>query len=397
LAKKKKTPKKRRPLPPSLSAEEQARLDALLQDLKALHETDLKKQIPGPQFARALVEDLPLDDPETPRLLVAVKETFRDKGVQKAIKKAAFKLRQKGAPIPELETREEPPFMIPKVEKEEPLAFLGPVDGAGSRAVFLGLPQLAKGVDLGMGVVNDEQGVMEFSFGRYSKKQVKEVQALFFEKVRPMVKTSLAHAATILETAYRDKGASQRAASRNYLQLRPWLLEHVTLLDKAPVYDHLSLDSAAQEILTPSQMDRLLGHELFKTWLVDPEDLEPVVAELIKVEESPIFVSDVQKTERINQIKEDALAKLYPDEKRRRMLGRLEEMAYIFLKLEDEIMARLSLAAAMSLKERDTRFQVNPFLKALLERTLNLLLPPSREPARAEGPESGPASPIILP
>ncbi|MEJ2726702.1 MAG: hypothetical protein P8175_19120, partial [Deltaproteobacteria bacterium] len=341
MAKKKKTPKKRRPLPPSLSAEEQARLDALLQDLKALHETDLKKQIPGPQFARALVEDLPLDDPETPRLLVAVKETFRDKGVQKAIKKAAFKLRQKGAPIPELETREEPPFMIPKVEKEEPLAFLGPVDGAGSRAFFLGLPQLAKGVDLGM---------------------VKEVQALFFEKVRPMVKTSLAHAATILETAYRDKGASQRAASRNYLQLRPWLLEHVTLLDKAPVYDHLSLDSAAQEILTPSQMDRLLGHELFKTWLVDPEDLEPVVAELIKVEESPIFVSDVQKTERINQIKEDALAMLYPDEKRRRMLGRLEEMAYIFLKLEDEIMARLSLAAAMSLKERDTRFQVNPFL-----------------------------------
>jgi hypothetical protein len=396
LAKKKKNLKKRRPLPPSLSAEEQARLDALLQNLKALHEPDLKEQLPGPQFARALVEDLPLDGPETPRLLVAVKETFRDKSVQKAVKKVAFRLRQKGIPVPELETKEETPFVIQKGEKEEPTAFLGPVDGVGSRAVFLGLPQITKGVDLGMGVVNDERGIMEFSFGRYTKKQVKEVQALFFDKVRPMVETTLAHAATVLETVYRDKGASQGNASRHYLQLRPWLLERVTLLDKAPIYDFFSFDSTPLDMATPYQMDRLLGHELFKTWLVDPDDLEPFVAEIIKAEASPILVSDLQKTERIDQIKQDALGRLYPEESRQRMQGRLEEMAYVFLKLEEENLARLSLAAAMSFKEKDTRFQANPFLKAMLERTLNLLHSPSSESGR-KGPEGGTPSPIILP
>lgn len=397
MAKKKKTLKKKRRLAPSLSAEEQARLDALLQDLEALHGLDLKAEIPSPQFAQALVEELPLHAPETPRLLVALNEAFHDKSVQKAVKKAAFKLRQKGTPIPGLETREETPFIIQKAEKEEPVAFLGSIDGVGSRAVFLVLPQMAKGVDLGMGVVNDEQGIMEFSFGRYSKKQVKEVQAIFFDKVRPVVETTLAHAATVLETAYRDKGAPQRNASRNYLQLRPWLLEHVTLMDSPPIYDFLSLDSAPQEILTPSQMDRLLGHELFKTWMVDPDDLKPVVAELIKAEKSPILVSDVQKMERINQIKEDALAQLYPDEKRRRIQGRLEEMAYLFLKLEDETLARLAMAAALSFKEKDTRFQVNPFLKAMLERTLNLLLAAPRESGRSKDPQPGPPSRIILP
>ena len=396
MTRKKKSPKKKRPLPPSLSAEEQARLDALLRDLRALHGLNVKEHIPSPALAQALVEALPLHSPETPPLLVEIKEAFPNKGVQKAVKKAAFKLRQEGTPVQELETKEKTPFMIQKAEKEEPKAFLGPIDGVGSRAVFLGLPQVAKGVDLGMGVVNDEQGIMEFSFARYTKKQVKEVQALFFDKVRPMVETTLAHAATVLETAYQDKGASQGNASRHYLQLRPWLIEHVNLLDKAPIYNFLLLDSAPQDMATPYQMDRLLDHALFKTWLVDPDDLKPFVAEIVKAEESPILVSDVQKTERIDQIKQDALGRLYPDETRQRMQGRLEEMAYIFLKLEEETLARLSLAAARSFKEKDTLFQTNPFLKAMLERTLNFLLPPS--PASGtKGPEGGTTSSIILP
>jgi hypothetical protein len=397
LVKKKKNPKKKRRSSPSLSPEEQARLDALLQDLDVLHGLDLKTHIPGPSFAQALIEALPLDASQTPRLLVVLKEAFDDKNVQKAVKKAAFKLRQRGTPMPELEVREETPFIIQKREKEEPVAFLGSIDGVGSRAVFIGLPQMAKGVDLGMGVVNDEQGIMEFSFGRYSKKQVKEVQAIFFDKVRPVVETTLAHAATVLETAYRDKGAARRNASRNYLQLRPWLLEHVSLLENAPIYEFLSLDSAPQEMLTPSQMERLLGHDLFKTWIVDPDELKPVVAEVIKVEESPILVSEAQKMERINQIKEDALVRLYPDDKRRRIQKRLEEMAYVFLKLEEEALARLAVAAALSFNEKDTRFQVNPILKALLERTLNLLLPGSRESGRSKEPEGGPPPSIIVP
>jgi hypothetical protein len=396
LTKKKKSPKKKRPLRPSLSAEEQARLEALLQDLQTLHGLNVKEHITTPALARALVESLPLHAPETPPLLVAIKEAFPDKGVRKSIKKAAFKLRQKGTSVPELETKEETPFVIQKAEKEEPTAFLGPIDGVGSRAVFLGVPQVAKGVDLGMGVVNDEQGIMEFSFGRYTKKQVKEVQALFFDKVRPMVEATLPHVATVLETAYRDKGASPGNASRHYMHLRSWLLEHAALLDKAPVYDFLSLDSALQDMATPYQMDRLLDHELFKTWLIDPDDLKPFVAEILKAEESPILVSELQKKERIDQIKQDALAQLYPDERRQRIQRRMEEMGYIFLKLEEETLARLSLAAAMSFKEKDTLFQINPFLKAMLERTLNLLLPPSPESGR-KGPEGGETSPIIVP
>lgn len=397
MAKKKKVLKKKTQSAPSLSAEEQRLLDTLLQDLGAIHGPDLKAHIPSHQLAQALVEKLPPHAPETPKLLVALKEAFDHKNVQKAVKKAAFKLRQKGIHIAELETKEETPFVIQKAEKAEPAAFLGPIDGVGSRAVLLILPQMARGVDLGMGLINDEQGIMEFSFGRYSKKQMKEVQAIFFDRIRPVVETTLAHVATILETAYREMGTTQKKASYHYLQLRPLLLEHVTPMANPPVYDFLSLDSAPQEILTPSQIERLLGHELFQSWMVDPDDLKHVVAEIIQAEESPILISEAQKTERINQIKEEALAKLYPEEMRRRMKGRLEEMAYVFLKLEDDTLARLSLAAAMSLREKDTRFKVNLFLKAMVERTLNLLLPASRESGRSKGPEGGPPSPIILP
>lgn len=397
MARKKKVPKKKRQLAPSLSAEEQKLLDTLLQDLGAIRVPDLNAQIPSPQLAQALAEKLPPHASETPRLLVALKEAFDHKNVQKAVKKAAFKLRQRGIHIAELETKEETPFVIRKAEKEEPVAFLGPIDGVGSRAVFITLPQMARGVDLGMGLVNDEQGIMEFSFERYSKKQMKEVQAIFFARIHPVVETTLAHVARVLETAYREKGATRKNASHHYLQLRPLLLEHVTPMESPPVYDFLSFDSAPEEILTPSQIERLLTHELFQSWMVDPDHLEPVVAEIIKAEESPILISEAQKMERINQIKEEALTKLYPDEVRQRIKERLEEMAYLFLKLEDDTLARLSLAAAISLREKDTRFKVNPFLKAMVERTLNLLLPSSRESGSSKGPQGAPTSPIISP
>jgi hypothetical protein len=50
----------------------------------------------------------------------------------------------------------------------------------------------------------------------------------------------------------------------------------------------------------------------------------------------------------------------------------------------------------MSFKEKDTLFQINPFLKGMLERTLNFLLPPSPGSGR-KGPEGGTTSSIVLP
>jgi len=250
-------------------------------------------------------------------------------------------------------------------------------------------------VDLGMGVVNDELGIIEFIYGPYNRKQAREVEEIFFERVPDMVKTTLSHAATVLERAYDQTGTGRSA--NHYLQLRPWLMEKASLLDRPPIHDLMSLDSPARNLLTESQIRKLLEHKLMVTWVVDPEELQPIVEEIIKAEESPILVSQGQRLERIKEIKESSIPKLYPDAKRALMKGRLEEMAYTFFKLGEETYARLSLAAALSLDEKDTLLRVNPFLKAVLDRSLNKVLqfgPEAKGPTEAGGDSS---SRIILP
>ncbi|MFH1124088.1 MAG: hypothetical protein V1758_10580 [Pseudomonadota bacterium] len=394
MGKKKKPPKKSIAASPTLLSEEKTPLENLLGDLQRISPSNLKEQIPTPGLARALVDNLPIQAPETPGILAAVSEVFDQKEVRKAVKKALFKLRQRGVTLPEKDDREAAQPVFKKIEQPESSAYLGPVDGMGSRAVFVSVPHM-KGLDLGMGVVNDEQGIMEFIYGPYNRKQAREVEEIFFKRVPDMVKTTLSHAATVLERAYDQKGTGRSA--NHYLQLRPWLLEKAPLLDRPPIHDLLSLDSPAQNILTESQIQKLLEHELMVTWVIDLEELKPIVAEIIKAEESPILVSQGQRLERIKEIKESSLLKLYPDAKRALVKGRLEEMAYTFFKLGEETHARLSLAAALSLDEKDTLLRVNPFLKALLDRSLHKVLqfgPKTKGSTKAGGDSS---SRIILP
>jgi hypothetical protein len=49
-------------------------------------------------------------------------------------------------------------------------------------------------------------------------------------------------------------------------------------------------------------------------------------------------------------------------------------MAYVFFKSGEESLARLCLAAASSLAEKESPIRLNPFLKILVERTLGYYL-----------------------
>lgn len=396
VSKKKKQKKKKAPQTSLLSPEDEVRLKTLLETLKDIDPAKIKEHIQSPAVAEALVKRLPPEDPNTVPLLVAIRQAFNQKSVQKEIKRARFKLERKGIQIPEEEQEEKASFQIKRTESGQPDVYLGPVDGSGGRVIFLALPRFPKGYDIGMGLVNDEAGFLEFVSGTYSKKQMKEVKTFFFEQVSPLIDTSLSHAATILENIHGQENAGQAEAINNYLQLRPLLLEKTSLLERPAIYDHLS--SEEPENLTDSRLQKLLNHKLLETWVVPPEEIRPLMEEIQKTEESPIFISDVQKAERINEIKEKALSEIYPKEKRALLKARLEETAFVFFKLGEEDYARLSLAAALSLDKEDSILSVNPFLKNLLQKTLNLYFKGIKDMKQSkEGTQEDDSSKLILP
>ena len=207
----------------------------------------------------------------------------------------------------------------------------------------------------------------------------------------------MSHAVTLLERAYSKSEEGLNEVSRGYLQLRPWILENVTLLEHPAAYDLILPDSISKASLTTSQIERFLAHELMKTWIIDPEEMKPLIEDIQKIKESRILVSDAQKKDQINEAKTKTISKIYSGDKRLLMKWRLEEMAYFFFKLGEEEMGRLSLAAAQSLDEKDSSLLINPFLEAIMERSLAYHIQGAKETQDSGVVTGDTSSNIIIP
>ena len=72
-------------------------------------------------------------------------------------------------------------------------------------------------------------------------------------------------------------------------------------------------------------------------------------------------------------------------------------MAYFFFKLEEEEMTRLSLVAALSLDEKDSPLLINPFLDAIMERSLAFHMQTAQDTQESKGLIEDSPSSIIIP
>jgi len=370
LHKKKKTKARTKPSPP-LTIEESRHIEGLLSKPQELSPSLIQGELTSPPMALVFLEKLPLDLPQVVSLVSAVQASFPQKEVQRAVKKTAFRLKQKGVLLPDLEKGENKSSLIRAPEREEALSFVGPIDGVGNRPLMLVIPQIPSGVDLAMAFTNDEKGLVEFLFGRYSKKAMREVKDLFFQQEPNMVETSISHGATLLEEAYHLNPSSLEGPSRDYLKLRPWILDHVILLIRPAIYDDLPPEDIDSESVTPAQVERFLAQSLMESWVIGAEKIMPLLEDIQKSKESRILISEEQKIDRIRDIKEKAVADLFPKEKRLVVKRRLEEMAYLISKRSDKDMALLALQIASSLEEDTSSFIVHPFLLAMVERSVD--------------------------
>ncbi len=397
----KKKSRTKKPLQPTvLTPEEKSSVTSILKQFDNADPAELVAMLPDARHAQAIIDQVCMGEAPSVPLLLALKDGFEDKRVHKAVKRALFKLRQKGISVEEyLKPEDTPPLILKAPQKEKPAAYVGPVlNMFGSRAVLITHFRGTKSRHMGMGVASDEEGIHEFLYGIFSKKRTKEMKDLLSGKAGPLVETSLSHAATILEQAYQQHVENQPDVPPEYLELRPWLLENAPLIDSPVIYDFVDEDQIENKIMTDSQLERLFQHNLMEPWLIEYERLRPFMEELLKTDDSPIVLSDGQKTDQANRIKGKCMEKLFPDAERVLLKRRLEEMAFVFFKLEEEDFCRLCLNAARITDQEDNSLMKNPVIEFFLERSfdyyMNLIqrgTPKDQEPTDSSSPN------IILP
>ncbi|MEJ2586139.1 MAG: hypothetical protein P8165_00870 [Deltaproteobacteria bacterium] len=401
MKRKKASKKKKASSPPSLSESEHRLVAELAGKINDADPAGIVDSIPHAHAALALVDMLSLDHPSTPTLLAQIKDRFSEKRVHKAIKRVLFKLKGKGVRVEDVYGREDTvPVSLKPSKIEGPRAYVGTLDGMGYRPVMMLLTPSTGGQEIGLGAVSDEKGIQEFLFAKMSKKRARELRRQFSTESGTMVETSLNHFASVLDRAYQASLVLGSEVPGDYLELRSRIKAQVTPLERPAIYDLVGGDAFHDDRpLTDTEIDALLDHPFMKSWVLELEPMRPFMEEIVASEDSPLILSPEQKTRRMAEIKERCAAALFPGEKRQLMKNRLEEMAFVFQKLDESSDYPVScLKAALAMDETDSAFKKNLFLYRMVDRSMTVYFTYADEKGSQEdAQETNNASPILMP
>jgi hypothetical protein len=373
VAKKKKSSRKTKARDmASLPPERAGILRKLLEDPAGSDTVETLKTLSDPELAVAFLEHLPAGDPGLVPVLTAVCDFFDQKDVRKAFRRTAFRFQQQGVSVPLGPSRETSALKRKPSEKDQPFAFLTSLDTVGARGVLLGIPRPPMWIELGAAFASDEQGILQYSGGSFSKKKATGARDQFLSAFKYSVPASLEHAVAVLERSHQAR--PDGSGSAEYLQARPWILNRFSPLTTPPVYNDIPLSELTGSPFTESMATRLLDHEIMVDWMLDPRALQPLAQQIREAGKTRIYLTEGQQLQRIDEIKREWIRDYFKDKIRERIRYRLEETAYVLLRMDDKEHARLACIAALSLVDHESILDEHPLLRLMTEKTLMLFL-----------------------
>ena len=309
----------------------------------------------------------------TGRLLHRMFEVTQDKRVRKIIKRSLYRLRSKGIVVEEILSDKEEPVLRP-LQAEPKEGFASGIDSLGQRLLWLILPHPGRGLTVMHGIVSDQDGIVDFSRDEMTRKGFRS----FFEEVQeknpfPFVDMEPSYVAFLFTQVYQlnlKKGNS----SQDYLRAKSEIEDVKKDYAKPLIYSHLQADEIAGDDRMLQKGADLQKADVYSSWRIEEEQIRPYADEVWEAEESKIVLNQAQKEARFQTIYLKALTDLFTEEKKSLYRRRLEEMAYVLLKLGKDEEARISLSVAMDLEKPLNPIQPNPFLFQLVIKSIFALL-----------------------
>jgi hypothetical protein len=345
-----------------------------------------------PEWAVAAAEALGLlDVPEAALALEAAEAAGPAKPVRTAIRRARYRLRQRGIPRPGATPAAGPP---PRAPRHRPArGWLSAVDGTGAYGLWLAVAGPYGEQALLSAVVSDEVGVLDFAAGPVSRRRLEaRLAALRAESPLPWVEVPAAGVWARLVAARRQGRLPSEAAAR---RLDDWI---VALGQPDPA-------AAAPDPGSSPDPGALAGSAALLTlpelagWFLDPALVQPEAVELLQARESPLVVSAETRAERQAALVDRVIETRLDPEARQRWRGRLEHTALVLGLTGRPAEAGTARAVAAALADLDRWIGEVPFVRALVERSLAVAgdvalgrLPAgeaSRAPRRPGAPPSG--------
>ena len=327
-----------------------------------------------PSHTIPLIEALAsIPNPETAQLLTRMMGKSEEKQVSKSIKRTLYRLRQKGIQWEEKPSKDRPILRAPKLA--EPEGYLGAIDSTGSRIIVIARPRPLRGLFMVFSIVNDLEGIQRFNLKELSKKGLEEfVKGPLSSGDFPIVLTPGAYCIHLLKEASSISRRLSRPLPHGYHDAENEFKD-LSWDDPAPIiYQYMKEDEIKDQAGLLSESANL--HEIppFSAWFLKDQEVQGYVSDIKDAQESRLVLTSDQKDARLNSIFRKALEELFPEDKRLLWKRRLEEMAYILLKTGKEKEAKITMSAAIDLKNPFSPIDPNPFIWGLLVKSIYILI-----------------------
>lgn len=301
---------------------------------------------------------------EAAEALEAAEPRATTKTVRTAARRALYRLRQAGV----ARRTPAPPPAAPRVTLGE--AWVSAVDGTGGRGLWLTLAGPYGERTLLAAMLSDETGLIDFSAGPLAKKRIEErLRALNAESPLPWVAAPASWAwATLVVAAARAQETGRPVPAE-----LAWWIERLGAPAAEPAPIHARLPAAAAE--DPALLERsdsLLDLPELGGWFLDPASVGSEAVEWLQARESRLVVTDQIKAERLAALVDRVIEARFDETARRLWSARLEDQAYVLLALGRATEAAMAVAVARALADPEAALRRVPFLRALVERSLEV-------------------------
>ena len=305
-----------------------------------------------------------------------------DKDYKKEIKRALFKLSQRGLEVPREGVGHQAASARLFTYEPDTEAYMSAVDGGGGRLIWLAKAQPGHGLQVIQAMLHDRDGLLRIG-GTHLRR--KEMRNMFHELQQQhsisMVSIPWEFADWAIYEGYEKAKARGQAGLEKFHELRSIIGAEKPKEQIHPIYQ--KIDAAeVREGPWREQSRRLLDEPELRYWVVTDDWIQQFLTQIQEAQTSRLVLNPLQKEERMNAIVREAVKTLCSGENGRAFKRRMEDMAVYFAETRRSEIAKLSLAVALQLGEGDPGPLDVSFLTGLVQKSFAVLQ--SHEKAKHE-------------
>jgi len=307
-------------------------------------------------------------------------ETHAAGPARREIRRALFKLRQRGIAAPAPASPAPPPDIVTSGASEVGMtALLSPADADGARVVWIMKARPGAGLKRLWALVSERDGLFGISLTAITRKELRHERADLERRAGiKMIDADWRLADFILSDAFRRTPEAQRGEMRNFFAYRTELIAQSPAVDFThPVYAEFAADLAKEP---PAD---LMKEPEVAAWTIAPDIVKPYADEAAGLRNSVIVLNRMQQEERVVTVVERAIADLLGGEIGTRLRRHLEDTAYYFARTGRRDQAATIAAAAARLRDGADLKRV-PFFQAFMRAQLGAIIAEEEQHQREE-------------